>query len=178
MKKEYKELINETIKNFDLPSYYEIPDVGLYLDQTVKYINNVYQVVPNMEITSSMVSNYVKKGIIDRPTKKCYSRDQICYLLFIVIGKNVLSMENIQVLFEEQKKTYTAEVAYEYLREELRNALFYVSGLKENLDPIGVTNTETKTLLRNTIMSVCYKIYLELNIEAIKQERNESSSVD
>ena len=176
MKQEYKDLINEAIKKFDLPAYEDIPDVGFYLDQTVKYINNVFDVVPNMEITSSMVSNYVKKGIIDRPIKKCYSRDQIAYLMFIVIGKNVLTMENIQILFEEQKKTYPAQVAYEYLRAELKNALFYVSGLKENLDPIGVTNTDTKTLLRNTIMSVCYKIYLELSIQAIKKEKEESSS--
>ena len=175
MKQEYKELINQAIKEFNLPSYKEIPDVGFYLDQTVKYINNVFSVVPNMEITSSMVSNYVKKGIIDRPIKKCYSRDQICYLIFIVIGKNVLSMENIQILFEEQKKTYSAETAYEYLRAELRNVLWYVSELKENLDPIGVTNTDTKSLLRNTIMSVCYKIYLELSILAIKQEKEEAS---
>lgn len=176
MKQEYKETINQAIKDFDLPRYKEVPDVGFYLDQTVKYINNVFAVVPNMEITSSMISNYVKKGIIDRPNKKCYSRDQICYLMFILIGKNVLSMENIQILFEEQRKTYTAETAYEYLRAELRNTLFYVSGLKDELQPIGVTNTDTKTLLRNTIMSVCYKIYLELSIQAIKQEKAETSS--
>lgn len=176
MKQEYKELINQTIKEFDLPRYKEVPDVGFYLDQTVKYINNVFAVVPDMEITSSMISNYVKKGIIDRPTKKCYSRDQICYLIFIVIGKNVLSMENIQILFEEQKKTYSAEIAYEYLRAELKNVLCYIGELKESLDPIGVTNTDTKALLRNTIMSVCYKIYLELSIQAIKQEKAETSS--
>ena len=70
MKQEYKELINQTIKEFDLPRYKEVPDVGFYLDQTVKYISNVFAVVPDMEITSSMISNYVKKGIIDRPTKK------------------------------------------------------------------------------------------------------------
>ena len=175
MKKEYRQSILDAIQEFNLPSYSEIPDVGFYLEQTVKYINQIFSSVPNMEITSSMVSNYVKKGIIDRPIKKCYSRNQICYLIFIVIGKNVLSMDNIQILFKQQKKTYPEEVAYEYFREELRNVLYYVCGLKETLDPVGVTHTETKTLLRNTIMSVCYKIYLELTIEAIKKERKETS---
>ncbi|MGN1343385.1 MAG: DUF1836 domain-containing protein [Traorella sp.] len=162
--------IQKALQQFSLPSYQEIPDVGFYLDQSVKYINQIFSAIPNMEITSSMISNYVKKGIIERPIKKCYSRNQICYLIFIVIGKNVLSMENIQILFAQQKKTYSEEIAYEYFREELKNALYYVCGLKEQLDPIGVTDSETKSLLRNTIMSVSYKIYLELNLEAIKNK--------
>ena len=64
MKQESKNKITEIIKNFQLPTYREIPEVGLYLDQTVKYINTAYEVLPNVEITSSMVSNYVKQGII------------------------------------------------------------------------------------------------------------------
>ena len=85
MKQVTKDKVLEIIKKFELPAYHEIPDVGLYLDQTVKYINSVYSMIPNMEITSSMISNYVKKGIIDRPIKKSYSRDHICYLIFIVM---------------------------------------------------------------------------------------------
>ena len=178
MKQETKEKVLEIIKKFELPAYHEIPDVGLYLDQTVKYINSVYSMIPNIEITSSMVSNYVKKGIIDRPIKKCYSRDQICYLIFIVMGKSVLSMENIQFLFQEQKMTYTEMVAYEYLRAELRNALYFVSGINDKLEPIGITNTDTKALLRNTIMSVAYKSYLEITLEATKYEKSETPSND
>ena len=65
MKQESKNRITEIIKNFQLPTYREIPEVGLYLDQTVKYINTAYEALPNLEITSSMVSNYVKQGIIN-----------------------------------------------------------------------------------------------------------------
>ena len=48
------------IKTFRLPRFREIPDMGLYLDQTVKYINRFLEPLGGMEITSSMVSNYVK----------------------------------------------------------------------------------------------------------------------
>ena len=41
-----------------------------------------------------MVSNYVKKGILSHPVKKKYTRDQIASLLYIVVSKTVLSMEN------------------------------------------------------------------------------------
>lgn len=168
MEQQSKEKVLQIIKNFQLPAYRDIPELGLYLDQTVKYINTIYESLPNLEITSSMVSNYVKQGIIERPIKKCYSRDQICYLIFIVIAKTVCSMDDIKLLFNEQNKAYPAEIAYEYLRLELDNVLSYVFGLKDTIDHVGTTNTLTKTLLRNTIMSVSYKVFLDLMIQEIK----------
>lgn len=171
MKDSTQQRVIKTIKEFQLPLYNEIPDVGLYLDQTVKYINTFFKPLPNMELTSSMVSNYVKKGLIERPIKKCYSRDQICYLMFIVIAKTVLSMENIQLLFNIQKKVYDEKTAYEYLRIELQNILDYVFGLKEEIEMIGVTQSDEKEMLRNTIITFSHKIYLELCLEVIKEEQ-------
>lgn len=172
MKQESRNKITNIIKNFQLPAYKEIPEVGLYLDQTVKFINTAYEALPNLEITSSMVSNYVKQGIISRPVKKYYSRDQICHLLFIVVAKTVLPMDDIKVLFDEMYKVkdYPPQISYEYFRLELDNVLSYVFGLKEEVELIGKTNTDTKKLLRNAIMSVSYKIYLDLALEEIKKE--------
>ena len=36
-----------------------------------------------ISITPSMLSNYVKKGYIDRPIKKQYYADQIAYAIYI-----------------------------------------------------------------------------------------------
>ena len=46
-----------SIELFRMPRYREIPDVGLYLDQTVKYINRFLAPLGCEEITPSMVSN-------------------------------------------------------------------------------------------------------------------------
>lgn len=170
MKEETKVKVEKKIQEFQIPAYHEIPDVGLYLDQTVKYINVFFKPLPNMELTSSMVSNYVKKGLIDRPIKKTYSRNQICYLIFIVIAKTVLSMENIQLLFDVQKKVYDEETAYEYLRLELDNLIPYVLGLKDQFDEIGYTDTDEKMMLKTTIMTFAHRIYLELCFEGIREE--------
>lgn len=170
MKEETKVKAEKKIQEFQIPAYHEIPDVGLYLDQTVKYINVFFRPLPNMELTSSMVSNYVKKGLIDRPIKKTYSRNQICYLIFIVIAKTVLSMENIQLLFDVQKKVYDEETAYEYLRLELDNLIPYVLGLKDQFDEIGYTDTDEKMMLKTTIMTFAQRIYLELCFEGIREE--------
>ena len=93
-------------RDYRMPRYKEIPNVGLYLEQTVKYINECLAPI-EISITPSMLSNYVKKGYIDRPIKKQYYADQIAYAIYIVIIKQVLSMDNIASLFVLQKATYT-----------------------------------------------------------------------
>ena len=76
---------------FSLPRYEEIPDIGLYLDQTAKYINSYLEPLGEMSITPSMISNYVKHGLVENPIKKQYGQEQIAYLFFIAIAKSVLS---------------------------------------------------------------------------------------
>ncbi len=158
------------IEQFRLPRYREIPDVGLYLDQTVKYINRFLAPLGCMEITASMVSNYVKKGYISNPVHKQYDADQIAYLFFISIAKSVLSMDNIARLFSMQKKMYTAEIAYDFFCEELENMLQYIFGLKAQVDEVGTPEdrSETKTMLRSTIIAVTHIIYLSSRFENMK----------
>ena len=155
------------IEQFRMPRYREIPDVGLYLDQTVKYVNRYLAPLGCLEITSSMVSNYVKKGYISNPVKKQYDAEQIAYLFFISVAKSVLSMDNIARLFDMQKKMYNAEIAYDFFCAELENMLQYTFGLKETLDEVGTPEdrSETKTMLRSTIIAVTHIIYLSSRFE-------------
>lgn len=153
--------MNSSIQNFHLPRYQDIPNMGLYLEQTTKYLNHFLAPLGCMEVTSSMVSNYVKKGLIPSPVKKQYGADQIAYLFFIVIAKQVLSMENIIALSARQKQTYTIPVAYDYFCEELENMLHYVFGLSDTVAQIGVTASHEKTMLRSVIIAAAQIIYLD-----------------
>ena len=166
------------IEQFRMPRYREIPDVGLYLDQTVKYVNRYLAPLGCMEITLSMVSNYVKKGYISNPVKKQYNADQIAYLFFISVAKSVLSMDNIARLFDMQKKMYTAEIAYDFFCEELENMLQYIFGLKDHVDEVGTPEdkSETKTMLRSTIIAVTHIIYLSNRFETMKAPEEESDA--
>ena len=157
------------IENFRLPRYREIPDVGLYLDQTVKYVNRYLAPLGCMEITSSMVSNYVKQGYISNPVRKQYDADQIAYLFFISVAKSVLSMENIGRLFDMQKAAYPAEIAYDYFCMELENMLQYTFGLKDALQEVGTPEdrSEAKIMLRSTITAVTHIIYLSSRFDSM-----------
>lgn len=148
------------IRKFRLARYEELPNMGLYLEQTVKYINSCLHPLGCLEITSSMVSNYVKKGILPKPVKKQYYAEHIAYLFFVAFAKNLVAIEDIGLLIEMQKDTYTLPVAYDYLCSEMENNLFFIFGLKDTLDTIGETESDEKNLLRNLIFSSAHVIHM------------------
>ena len=78
MKQEIKQQIGQSVQGFRLPRYQEIPDVGLYLEQATKYICRYLSPILETPLTASMISNYVKRGLLSSPVKKQYSRDQSC----------------------------------------------------------------------------------------------------
>ena len=163
---------SQTIINLNLPKYNEIPDVGLYLEQVTKYINHLMEDYPTLNITPSMVSNYVKQGLLPKCVRKQYSRDQIMRLIMITFGKTVLSIEDLKLLFELQIKAYPNEVAYNYFLLEYENVIKYIFGINEQMELIGTTNTLEKQLLRNAIISFAHKMYIELTLDTKRKEMN------
>ena len=155
MNKENAEMV---LAEFILPEYRDIPDVGLYLDQTSKYINECLSVIPGCSITNSMISNYVKHKLIANPVKKQYGRDQIAYLIFIALTKCVLSLEDVAGLFDIQKRTSTCEEAYECFAGFFEEDLQRMSQGKE-IPPLKEKNKE-KALLKTLITTVVQHIYL------------------
>ena len=161
MKQILKEELINSIGSFTLPKYNEIPNVGLYLEQASKYVSEFSVSLQGGAVTGSMISNYVKQGLLPNPVKKQYDRDQIAYLIFISIAKTVLSMDDIKLLIEIQKETYEPKVAYNYFCLELENILSYVFEIRETIDIIGEHETEEKRLLRNVVIAVAHKVYLD-----------------
>ena len=173
MKQGIKDQLSMAIIGLRLPRYQEIPNVGLYLEQTVKYINECLLPLTEEALTPSMVSNYVKRGLVDNPQKKQFSREQIAYLIFIAVVKNVLSMDEIRLIITLQKRTYSAQRAYDYFCLELENVLAYTLGQKEELDTIGEENTDEKIMLRNVIITASLRIYLGRLFGVIQQQEQE-----
>lgn len=155
-----RERLADAIQAFRLPRYAELTDVGLYLEQVTEYINGFLRPLGCVEITGSMIRNYVKKGLVANPVKKRYDADQIAHLIAIAVLKQVLSLENIGELFHRQGEIYDNKVAYDYFCMELENLLYFRFGLKDSVAEIGVTSTLEKEMLRSAIIAVSHEIYL------------------
>lgn len=88
---------------FSLPAWEEIPDFGLYMEQTVdllrKYLDYLPPELKDEEVvTSSAINNYVRRGIMPGPIKKKYYRPHIACLLMICTLKQSLNMSMIKTV--------------------------------------------------------------------------------
>lgn len=101
---ELQEWLNQ-LSNFELPSWQELPDIYLYMDQVLTYIDKELKpciVDEQDKLTGSMINNYVKGGVIPSPNAKKYSRSHIAYLLAINSLKQVLSITDIKTILSNK----------------------------------------------------------------------------
>lgn len=168
MNQQRKDEMVSSIREFRLPRYEEIPNVGLYLEQTAKYINEYLLPLQDGGITGSMISNYVKKKLVANPIKKQYDREQVAYLLFISVVKSVLSLDNVGTLLQLQKEGYDSQKAYNYFCDELEQVLRAVFGLEDGLPTLDADAATGKVLLHNAIIAVAHKIYLDKCFAALQ----------
>ena len=165
MEKKMQDALAASVGAFRMPRYGELPDVGLYLEQTTKYVNHVFQPLACVEITGSMIRNYVKMGLVPNPVKKQYGANQIAHLLCVTLLKQVMPLDHISQLFGRQKAVYTDPVAYDYFCTELENILYFRFGLKDTVDNVGVTSSVEKDMLHSAIIAVSHIIYLNACFE-------------
>ncbi len=158
--------IDNACDEFRLPTYAEIPNVGLFLEQVSKYVNEILSPLGEPGLTGSMISNYVKKGILNNPVKKQYGRDQVAYLIYIALAKNVLSLDDVASMIRLQQDACDTETAYEYFRAEFPTVLKAV--FKESELPESGHDSLIKRLSRNVSITIAHKIYLDLTFAGMK----------
>ena len=172
MRDSTKQQVSQSVKDFRFPRYNEIPNVGLYLEQATKYVCEYLAPLGEYTLTPSMISNYVKKGLIANPVKKQYGREQIAYLFFIAIAKSVLSLDALTGFIKVQQSSYPLPKAYDYFCEQFEELLRFTFELQDNIEMVGEDNTDEKRLLFTCIVAAVQKVYLEKCLEAIAQEDN------
>ena len=162
-----KELIS--LDNIHIPRWHELPNVDLYLDQVVTFINSSLSAFlscnGNSEknesqiLTKTMINNYVKNNLIDAPIKKKYSKIQCAKIFAICILKQVYSMNEIYTLIETALKHSDVEHAYDKFCSLFEEALKCAYNKKNFVDNDSVDGN--KYLLKSVLLSCSYKIYVQ-----------------
>ena len=158
------EINQELIMKIHIPRWNELPDIDLYLDQVVNYLERyLEQYNSNKEdkiITKTMINNYVKLGIMPAPNKKKYSREHIAYLIVICVLKQVYSINDIGKLISLTIQHFELSKAYNRFCANLELSVKNVFTRKEfpNVERM----TEEQYLLKNVVQSVADKIYVEM----------------
>jgi len=141
MEKEMQNRITADIAAFRLPRYAQIPEVGLYLEQVVRYINARLAPLGEPELTGSMVSNYVKQKLVPAPQKKLYTAEHLARLLFIAVVKPVVPLEGLRLMFSIQEECYPLQTSYDYFCDEFENMLGAAFGVTPAVEGLGETES-------------------------------------
>ena len=95
--------------DFDDIKYENIPEIELYMDQVTSYLENRMKVFKEDDndkiLTKTMINNYVKAGIIEKPIKKKYNRDHMAKMIMVYFFKNIIPINDIEKIFETNMKT-------------------------------------------------------------------------
>lgn len=166
--------ISGSVSGFRLPRYHEIPSMGLYLEQTTKYVNQCIRPLGFEDVTSSMIRNYVKQGFVANPIQKQYSANHIAHLIALVLLKQVTQLENVSKLFRllNDHSGYSDEVAYNYFCDELENILYFRFGLRSSIEEVGVTSTLVKEMLRSALTALSHVVYLNRCLRILSDSRS------
>ena len=150
---------------FRMPSFDELPELPLYREQVIAYVESVLsplnQGIDGSWLTSSMINNYVKTGLLAPPVKKMYTREHIARLLVICVFKQVLSISAIQQLLSIQKMTYPDMVAYDYTAREITQSVqgMFCEMPHSNADSAQHVTRES-LLIRSTAIAFASKMFL------------------
>ena len=146
----------EQIEKSKAVQWDRLPEIYLYMDQVLTYMNkqlNLYARDENANLlTSSMINNYVKDGVLPRPEQKRYSREHLAILTVICMLKQVLTIQDISSL--------TKKLLLNASQSEMYNRFCdaQTSAMKEVCDRIRSTSQRSEADLT--------RLAIELSVEA------------
>ena len=103
----------------------ELPDLALYMDQIISYMpRQLIHFDQGETLTSAMVNNYIKDGLVPRADGKRYGPVHLGYLTAVCALKKVLPVRDIGVLVSAGQQTdKDDETLYNYFCAALDRAL-------------------------------------------------------
>lgn len=158
--------MNTEIKDFHLPRWNELPNIDLYIDQLVSFLEQyLFGYIKNDNekeekiITKTMINNYVKHNIINPPINKKYNKEHIASLFVIFVLKQVYSINDIKKLISLAIETSSIEDAYDRFCSELEKAIRIVFAEKNYIKTSKLS--QEQYLLRNVVQSFANKLYVQ-----------------
>lgn len=143
-----------------------MPAIELYMDQVLEYIaQNPVSFSEDDRLTSAMVNNYIKDGLVPRAKGKKYSKNHFASLMIVARLKQVLSVKYIGNLLRRSKDESGECDYYEAFRVIMKSVC---------ADAAAELSKETDSLsgvaLRFAVDSYVKKVVSEYIIDMLVQE--------
>lgn len=175
----------DEMQSYRLPRWEELPDIELYMDQVITLIERyLFPLVDHIDgdkdknkgITSAMINNYVKLGMMPKPYKKRYERVHLAHMIVITVLKQVILIPEVkQGIYLQTIMSGNIETAYDLFCDELEGAMHLMirryRSDKNQADTITVDTVEIERLgLHMACVSAASKIITEKVIHFRMQE--------
>lgn len=101
-----------------------LPDIPLYMDQVVSYLGR--QLIGfgrGDTLTSAMVNNYIKDGLVPRAQGKRYGKEHLVCLTVVAAVKQVLSVRDMKALMAAVDRPLESRQLYQTFQDGLDGAL-------------------------------------------------------
>ena len=153
------------MKKYRFPRWNELPEIDLYMDQILTYLTDHLSCISFSDekiVTSSMINNYVKAGLVNPPVKKHYNRTHIAYFMAVMIMKKCYSLKEIDALITIQTHMDHSEIeeAYDLFIDRFESSLNHVF-LSDSDQPAFHAERKEQILMDHVIQSIIHKIYSE-----------------
>ncbi len=147
-----------------------IPDIDLYMDQVISYMQRQHlglDLDGDETLTSAMINNYIKNGLLPRAKGKRYDREHIGYLTAICLLKQVLTVNETGILLNKEMENQGIEEFYDGYKELIGNVYEIVA---ESIDCEAGEEELVQQALRMAVSGyaqilACKKILQEINEE-------------
>jgi len=156
-------------------AWQELPDISLYMDQIISYMpRQLIHFDDRDALTSAMVNNYIKDGLVPRADGKRYSPTHLAYLTAVCALKKVLSVRDISSLIHSGEELgMDSEAMYGYFLRKLDKAL---SDTAETIDPNAEHMELAKLALTLALQSYAYQLACARILDILQPDTADSNA--
>lgn len=157
---------------YHCPRWIELPKLSLYMDQVLLLLEDILAPLNeymDTSVTSTMINNYVKQRLIDRPENKKYSREHIARLIMIILLKHELSMDELTYLLERLELARSIDQVYDMFCDELECQLHCALSQRFS-GQIALSEDNTHAALQSVLISLGAKLLMLQLLSGDKQE--------
>lgn len=159
-------MTTQTLLEFRCPTWAELPNLSLYMDQVLIVIEDALRPVSDTEdaLTATMVNNYVKMKLLPPSSRKKYDRAHLSALIMITLLKRVLSMSELALLLDCLYARFEPHDAYDLFCTELERGI-HAAVAGDSVKPSGAP-----PLLEAAVRCLSAKFLFEAAAEGARSE--------
>ncbi|MHC9532015.1 DUF1836 domain-containing protein [Dellaglioa sp. BT-FLS60] len=158
----------DNLKEITLPNWTDFPELDLYMDQSIKLVNQYLEPLKLTPVTPTMVNNYVKKEIMFKPIKKRYHKEHLAAIIVITLLKSAFPLDVIKDGIDQLLVDNSSEEAYTnfalIFNEQVKSLTFNI-----NLKPVTTETTIIELEQRSAASAVINHIISEKLVILMKE---------